>query len=85
MNLRFIDPEEQQRDLRRKVDLACMQASQQWIDSGGRPEEMKCVAVYIGPMSLAIEGGSENARWAIMNRLRELGVVVDGAPSVTGD
>lgn len=81
----FINPEDQQRELHRKVDLACLQASQIWGDSGRNPDEMSTISVYVGPMCLSIIGGSDDARWTVARKLRELGVAVDfGAPSVTG-
>lgn len=77
----------QQRELHQKVDLARLRASQQEISDGRNPDEMRGLTVYVGPMSLAIDGGSKNARWAVTLQLRELGIVTDctEAPQSAGN
>jgi len=71
------DRERQQMTLSRKIDLACIEISDAWVADGNNPTELVGLAVYVGPMSLAIDGGSENARWALAQRLREMGITGD--------
>lgn len=75
--IRIEDRERQQRTLHRKIDLACIEISDAWVADGNSPTELVGLAVYVGPMSLAIDGGSENARWALARRLREMGITGD--------
>jgi hypothetical protein len=75
--LRVVDPAQQQREFQQRIDLARLNAAHAWAANGRRPEEMAAVAVYVGAMALSIVGGSVDARWAIADELRRLGVSGD--------
>lgn len=80
MNIRdmcTIDRERQQMTLRHRIDMACIEISDAWIADGNNPDELIGLVVYVGPMSLAIDGGSENARWALAQRLHAMGITGD--------
>jgi len=75
--IRTENRERQQMELRRKIDRACIEISDAWVADGSNPAELVGLVVYVGPMSLAIDGGSENARWALAQRLRAMGITGD--------